>query len=212
MKLIQTNFEDGYHERLFYREQTNSQRNQARLRLLREYLPAGRLLEIGCGTGGFLSLAEAHFEVEGMDLSRSAIQSIQPHFGSRVRAANIEQAQLPALHYHAVAVFNILEHLQRPEKTVDKIFHALQPNGLLIGSVPFNSHLIGSLITRIGSYVDRTHVSTFPPETWRRIFAYAGFQHVEFFGEVNLGRNRCRYLRGKGWEHLSLNLMFVCQK
>ncbi|MBE0695743.1 MAG: hypothetical protein IH586_02360, partial [Anaerolineaceae bacterium] len=66
-------------------------------------------------------------------------------------------------------------------------------------------------ITRIGSYFDRTHISTFPPDAWQRIFTHAGFKDVLFFGEINLGRNHCRYLRGKSWPHFAFNLMFVCR-
>jgi 2-polyprenyl-3-methyl-5-hydroxy-6-metoxy-1,4-benzoquinol methylase len=210
MRLIQTDYNAGYHERFLYHETQNSPRNQARLKLIREFLPAGRLLEIGCGQCGFLALAEEYFSVEGMDLALPTIPALRDHFAQRLRAANIEQAQLPPAEYDVIAAFNILEHLHDPAAAAAKIHRALRPGGRLIGSVPFNSHLAGRLITRIGNFVDRTHVSTFPPHTWRHLFTQAGFQQVLFFGELNLGRNRCHYLRSQGWEHLALNLMFVC--
>ena len=212
MKFIKRNYEKGYHDSILYREAQNSQRNQARLGALLEYRQAGRLLEIGCGQAGFLGLAENHFEVEGMDVSRSAIESIRPHFGERVSVVNVEQRPLPRDRFDAIVVFNILEHLRQPHKVVDKLYHALSDGGVMIGSVPNHYGPVGEVVTHIGNFFDRTHVSVFNPETWGRIFKHAGFGETTFFGEVTIGRNRCRYLRGRLWPYLSFNLMFVCEK
>jgi SAM-dependent methyltransferase len=208
----QSNFEKNYHEKFFYREANDSQRNQARLKLIQSRHSGGKLLEIGCGTGGLLRLADAHYEVEGIDISRHAVQTLRAQFGERVRAADIEISPLPAARYDLVVAFNILEHLRRPEKAAAKIFQALRPGGLLVGSVPYNAHLVGRLVTRIGNHFDRTHISTLPPDAWMRILKHAGFAEVQFFGEIPFGRNRCRYLTGDGWENLAFNLMFIGSK
>lgn len=210
MKLIKRDYGQQYHENLAYRESDNSQRNQKRLAALLELRSNGRLLEIGCGTGGFLRLAEPHFSVEGMDVSKYAVQAIQPHFGERVRVGNVELHPLPLNQYDVVVVFNILEHLRQPQKVVERIAASLKPGGVMIGSVPNNQGLVGGLVTRLGNFFDRTHVSTFTPEVWARIFRHAGFQQINLFGEVTLGRNRCYYLRGPNWPELSFNLMFTC--
>jgi 2-polyprenyl-3-methyl-5-hydroxy-6-metoxy-1,4-benzoquinol methylase len=180
--------------------------------LLLKYKLEGSLLEIGCGKAGFLRLADQYFDVEGMDISQYAIQAIRPHFGDRVRVGNIEQHPLPAARYDVIAVFNILEHLRQPNQVIKRLSNALNPGGLVIGSVPNNQSLVGGLVTRIGNFFDRTHVSTFVPGVWQHLFAHAGFNSIDFFGEVTLGRNHCRYLRGQFWPHLSFNLMFICTR
>lgn len=212
MKLIKRDYSKSYHENLAYRESENSQRNHQRLQALLEHKTGGSLLEIGCGMGGFLRMAEQHFAVEGMDVSSYAVEAMRPHFGERVRVYNVEQRPLPREQYHVIAVFNILEHLRQPNKVIDKISAALQPDGLLIGSVPNNQGVVGGLVTRLGNFVDRTHVSTFTPDVWQRMFNRSGFRSIDFFGEITLGRNRCRYIRRPIWPHISFNLMFVCKK
>lgn len=212
MKLIKRQYEKEYYDNPIYRESENSQRNQSRLTVLREHQPSGRLLEIGFGQGGFLRLAEAFFDVEGMDVSSDAVNAIRPYFGSRVSVVNVEQRPLPRCRYDAIAVFNILEHLRRPHKVIDKLSAALNPGGVLIGSVPNNQSLVGSVATLLTNFFDRTHVSTFKPEVWRRLFEHAGFRQIILFGEVTIGRNHCKYLRGSIWRHLSFNLMFICKK
>ncbi len=212
MNIVKKEYNQHYHENFAYREADDSQRNHARLDALMAYKSGGRLLEIGCGTGGFLRLAERHFAVEGVDVSDYAIQSIQPHFGERVRVANVEQDGLPEGRYDVIVVFNILEHLHQPHQVAEQIFSSLAPQGVMLGSVPNNYGLVGGLVTRVGNFVDQTHVATFPPNIWRNSFEAAGFQLQDFFGEVTLGRNRCFYLRGPRWPDLSFNLMFACHK
>jgi 2-polyprenyl-3-methyl-5-hydroxy-6-metoxy-1,4-benzoquinol methylase len=211
MRLIQTDYEEGYHEGPLYREPPESQRNRGRLALLREYLSGGSLLEIGCGMGGFLRLAEKHFAVEGIDISRHAVNRIKRYFGQRVWQSDIEVQSLSRA-YNVITVFNVLEHMHRPAAVIEKLYNALENGGVLIGSVPNNFGLVGSVSTRAGNYFDRTHVSTFPPEVWRGLFERVGFGTPEFFGEVTITRAHALYLRGRFWPWLSFNLMFVCRK
>lgn len=212
MKLIRRQYQEGYHQAIFTREAPFSQRNQARLGLVLHYQPGGKLLEIGCGMGGFLRLAEKYFSVQGIDLSRSAIEAIRPHFGERVSLLNFEQSPLPGTGYDVIAVFNLFEHLRHPARAAERLYSALKTGGLMAGSVPNNFGLVGGINTCLLNFIDRTHISTFTPKTWRRIFHHAGFQDVRFFGEVTLGPNHCRYLTGQVWPYLAFNLMFVCLK
>ncbi len=212
MKLIKQNYEEGYHENVLYREAHKSQRNRARLELFTAEKPDGRLLEVGCGQCGFLRLARERYDVHGIDISRTAVDAAQQEFGDRVHVANLERDNLPQYAYDAVAVFNILEHLQDPAGAVQKLYGALDQGGVMIGSVPNNSGPVGSVVTVIANYFDRTHVSTYPPVQWRNIFQQAGFAQIEFFGEITIGRNRCTYMRSNAWEPLSFNLMFLCRK
>jgi 2-polyprenyl-3-methyl-5-hydroxy-6-metoxy-1,4-benzoquinol methylase len=212
MSLFKRNYGPGYYENILTREKPNSQRNQNRLNTLMDLKSNGRLLEIGCGKAGFLHLAEGRFDVQGIDISHAAINAIRPHFGERVSVLNVEQRPLPGSGYDVIAAFNILEHLHQPHKVVDKLFRALSAGGLLFGSVPNNFGPVGRLATLLSNTFDRTHVSTFTPETWKRIFSHAGFQKIDFFGELNFGPNRSRYLRGGFWPYLSYNLMFICRK
>jgi SAM-dependent methyltransferase len=162
--------------------------------------------------GGFLQVAEGEYDVEGIDVSRFAIRSLRSHFGCRVRACNIEQWPAPKNKYDVIAVFNILEHLRQPQVVVAKMKAALSEDGVFIGSVPNNSGIVGKLVTRVGNFFDRTHVSTFTPSTWWGIFREAGFSTIRFFGEVTVGRNRGYYFRTKDWHQYSFNLMFLCTK
>lgn len=212
MGIIKREYEEGYYEGPLTREAQNSQRNRARLAALLSRQPGGRLLEVGCGKGGFLRQAEKHFRVEGIDLSAYAVNRLKSHFGDKVNVFNIEQRPLQVSEFDVVIAFNVLEHLQQPGKVVDKLFHALTSGGVLFGSVPNNYGLVGGVATLLNNFFDRTHISTFTPETWERIFRQAGFTQVHFFGEITVGPNICRYINGQAWKYFSFNLMFLCDK
>lgn len=176
------------------------------------YHKQGRLLEVGCGLGGFLNLAQQHFEVFGIDISAYAIERLRPKYGEHVSRMDLERDQLAVGQFDVVAAFNILEHLFRPEIALEQIYQNLADNGILFGSVPNNTPLIGWLHTGLTNFFDRTHISTYPPTRWRQLFREMGFRKIQFFGEIVLGGNFCIYVRNTMWSRISLNLMFICEK
>lgn len=176
------------------------------------YRRQGRLLEVGCGLGCFLNLARRQFEVFGIDISEYAIDMLRPKFGEYVRKKDLEKDRLTAGKYEVIAAYNIFEHLVRPEIALEHVYRGLTDDGILFGSVPNNTPLIGRLHTRLTNFFDKTHRSTYPPGRWRRLFQETGFQKIHFFGEVVLGGNICFYVRNRLWPRFSLNLMFICEK
>jgi SAM-dependent methyltransferase len=178
------------------------------------YKQKGKLLELGFGHGGFLSLAGKHFDYTGIDHSHRVISRIQPLLNDRmaVRRGNIEQEDLGRDHFDVVAAFNILEHLHEPASTVKKIHTGLRDTGILIGSVPNNHYLLGKISTVLSNIGDRTHCSTFTPGRWRRIFEEAGFREIILFGELLFTKYLAVYIRHPLWRYYTYNLLFVCKK
>jgi 2-polyprenyl-3-methyl-5-hydroxy-6-metoxy-1,4-benzoquinol methylase len=212
MPLFRTRYNRDYFHSPFTRQRHASQRNCQRLSLIRSLCPAGVLLEVGCGTGEFLRLAQPHYTVECMEISDYAAQRVEDELGIRPRVVNIEEATVPFQRYHVIAAFNVLEHLYDPGSVLRKMYYSLRPGGLLVGSMPLNYALLGSLHTLLTNLFDRTHVSTLPPGRWQKLFAQAGFRPVSFFGEFMFGPNRNRYVRSPLWPYLSFNLMFAAYK
>lgn len=201
-----------YFDHIFRREQQNSHRNQSRLKMIYETHNTGNLLEIGCGQGDFLRLAAQQFNVEGIDISRHAVESLKGWGNGSVRRENVEQSQLGSKHYEVVVAFNVLEHLREPAQVIEKTFASLKPGGVFVGSMPLNTAILGRIHTGLTNIFDRTHVATYSPDRWNFLFNAAGFQPVEFFGEMILTRNYCHYVRKPGWKWLSFNLMFRCMR
>lgn len=190
----------------------NSQRNRNRLGEILSSKREGTLLEIGCGKGEFLRMAERYFQIEGIDISEYAIDSSKPFFNDRIKKENIEYSRLPANAYNVIAAFNVLEHLRNPDDSIRKVYNALKPDGIFIGSVPHNATLVGKSFTALTNIFDQTHCSTYPPNCWYSLFETTGFSKISFYGEIMLGKNLNSYLRHRFWRYMALNLVFLCEK
>jgi SAM-dependent methyltransferase len=212
MPTKQIPYDKGYYENAFARLARNAKRYQNRLRVIRETVKPGPLLEIGCGKGDLLSLVAGEYEAEGIDISSHAVEALRDRRAFRVRQDDIQVSPLEEDYYEGIAAFNVLEHLREPAPVLQKIVKALRPGGALIGSVPYNAAVLGRFHTLLTNIMDRTHVSTYSPDRWRGLFEEAGFRQVEFFGETNLAIIASWYLRGGLWNWFTLNLMFVCRK
>jgi SAM-dependent methyltransferase len=205
-------YDRHYFESILQRGARNSKRNRNRLELIRRYVKQGSLLEIGCGQGNFLRVADEHFTIEGIDISSYVVKNITDLPADNIRRADIERASLPERAYEVIAAFNVLEHLLDPPPVLEKIRRALREDGLFVGSVPYNGALIGRVHTAITNLLDQTHVSTYRAGRWHRLFGTAGFREIQLFGEVMLGKSWSFYIQNRLWPYLALNLMFVARR
>lgn len=211
LRIIRNNYNKEYFRSPLYKQKFGSQRNYLRLNAIRKLKNRGLLLDVGCGGGEFIHTARKYYQAEGIDISEYAVKSVLSR-GHKARMADISKTKLPENSYDIITVFNILEHIESPQDSVENLYAALKKEGIIIGSVPNNYGLIGRLSTRLTNFFDRTHRFTPAPKTWHTIFNRAGFAKIKFLGEFTLSRNIARYLDFTGWGHFSFNLVFICHK
>lgn len=121
-----------------YVGQEAARRRQARRRLwlLRHLPPAwparGRLLDIGCAAGFFLAEAQAHYEVQGVELSAWSSAYARDRLGLRVFTGTLVQAALPAAHFDIVTLWDVIEHVPDPVPLLTEAARVLKPGGRLV--------------------------------------------------------------------------------
>ncbi len=99
--------------------------------------PSGRLLDFGCGNGGFLRAFAEQFpgwHLEGAETDRrhlAALQSI-PRFE---RLHGVEITALPC-GYDAISLVHVLEHLENPAKALAALRGKANENAMLFVEVP----------------------------------------------------------------------------
>jgi SAM-dependent methyltransferase len=139
--------------------------------------PAPRLLDVGCGTGLFLHLAqERGLDVEGIELSPSAVAYARENYGLQVQEGTLASATLPESSFHVVTMWHVLEHLPDPVAALRAIERALVPGGLLLVGVPNVASVEARLFGRRWFSLDAPrHLVHFAPETLGQALEGAGY-------------------------------------
>jgi SAM-dependent methyltransferase len=109
-----------------------------RRRALR-YLPfvgEGRLLDYGCGAGGYVAtMAAAGWRAEGMDLSDAAVAAGRDA-GLKLHQGTLPGADLPAGSFDAVTMWQVIEHVRSPLATLKAVRELLRAGGLGLVACP----------------------------------------------------------------------------
>lgn len=105
---------------------------------LEPFHPGRDLLEIGCSTGEFLEIANAHgHRVVGIDPSAAAVRYLNSRLPNLdVRRAFVDDASLPSSGFDVIVAFHVLEHVQDPVGFLHQAMSRLRPHGLIYVRVP----------------------------------------------------------------------------
>lgn len=124
--------------------------------IVRKFVRAGRLLEIGPGLGGFAYLAKgAGFSVETVEMDERCCQFLRGVVGvgaTQTSDARAVLEQSPPL--HVVALWHVLEHLADPMETLEAAAAALSPRGILVLGTPNPAALQLSLFSARWAHLD----------------------------------------------------------
>jgi SAM-dependent methyltransferase len=115
---------------------TLAQRLRARSAARRLFAGA-RVLDIGCGNGGFLAaMAARGFRVEGTERDAGSAARAKSGRDFAVHAGDLTALPLTTGTYDLVTLWHVLEHLRDPAATLTRIHELMVPGGLLVLSLP----------------------------------------------------------------------------
>jgi 2-polyprenyl-3-methyl-5-hydroxy-6-metoxy-1,4-benzoquinol methylase len=96
------------------------------------YQPNGRLLEIGCGDGNYLSpMRELGWEIHGIEPDPIAAEKVTRTVGAKIWPGNLETAQVPDGHFDAVVALHSIEHVYDPVIFLERAAGFLRRGGFL---------------------------------------------------------------------------------
>lgn len=104
----------------------------------------GKLLDIGCGPGYFLTTARQHgWKATGLDIS-GGIVDLGRKRGETVFCCTVEEfaSEHPEERFDFISLFNILEHLVYPAKALAAVKKILKKDGIVIIETPTEDSLI----------------------------------------------------------------------
>jgi len=113
-----------------------------------------RALEVGCGIGFLRAQIEAitHWTIDGADLNEAALQKAIPSRG-RTMLYNLEHRHEGLKEqYDIIILFDVLEHIEYPERFLTAALWHLKPGGRLIINVPALQPLYSRYDQFVGHY------------------------------------------------------------
>lgn len=165
-------------------------------RELCSYLPTfySKVLEIGCGAGGFRSNLDLQHEYWGVEPTDNIANEAANKL-DRVLHGTYEQvsSQLPEQYFDLIICNDVIEHMLDPESFMRSVRSKLSSNGVIVGSIPnvrFLLNLYELLADKDWRYkdsgiLDRTHLRFFTEKSILRLFNENSFR-VEYFSGVNV--------------------------
>jgi len=150
------------------------------LKVMKQELPAGWILDIGCGTGSLMEqLALGGYDVSGVDASDECIQRTRERLSRFtqntpriVKKGRAEQIDFPDKSFDAVIAAEVLEHVEGDGLAVKEFYRLLKPGGLCLITVPANPALWDASDEMSG------HKRRYSKDDLLRLFNSASF-HVE---------------------------------
>jgi 2-polyprenyl-3-methyl-5-hydroxy-6-metoxy-1,4-benzoquinol methylase len=150
---------------------------------------SSKVLDVGCGYGGFVRTAHAltGCEIHGIDNDQHSIAQAQYASTAWPRiqfmAGQADSSQYGAEQFDVICFFQSLEHMMRPIETLKHIQPWLKPGGICVIEVPNFAGLWRQVFGRwwLPLLVPQHRVH-FTPRTLRQTMEAAGFQTVSQTG------------------------------
>jgi 2-polyprenyl-3-methyl-5-hydroxy-6-metoxy-1,4-benzoquinol methylase len=172
--------------------------NKARRRMHQDFARrflvggSGRLLDMGCGLGFFLKAVSpyANWEAYGCEISPAAVRYARETLGlQNVIRTRLEDADLPRSSFDLVTMWDVLEHVLRPDPLLGRCYSLLREGGICFIRTPnISVHLPRARLVRLMlgmrptvSYLQaRHHLHHYSKSSIRRLLERNGFSRVEF--------------------------------
>jgi 2-polyprenyl-3-methyl-5-hydroxy-6-metoxy-1,4-benzoquinol methylase len=139
-----------------------------------------RILDVGCGTGGFLLAARSEgADVVGCDVCPRACDFVREQLGIPVHHAELEACASRIGHVDAITMINLVEHPVHPLAGVRAARGILNTEGLLLLHTPNGGEAGRDIETAkkwVGFRVDLEHLQYFSPQTINWLSRELGLQ------------------------------------
>jgi SAM-dependent methyltransferase len=152
---------------------------------IKQYQPNGKLLELGCITGPFLSLArDLGYDGTGVEPDPWSAAYARRTFGLTVHETPVPDLHFEDQTFDVIAMFHVMEHLTRPMDTLLDLRRILKDTGLLAIEIPIIDTLYPMTMGRRHRHYIFDHTLFLSRKMAAEFLHKAGFEivHTELTG------------------------------
>ena len=162
------------------------------LKNISTYVPSGKLLDVGCGRGELLYVAQKQgWQVKGVELSENFAHFAKQRFGLNIEVGNIKNLNFKDEEFDVICLISVLQHTYDPQEILHELHRILKKKGLLfIETMNQDSwvYKFSDLYLNFGSQKRTSHLSpTFPsyqvygfsPKSISKILKLTGFKIIK---------------------------------
>ena len=181
---INQEYEESYHavtidpdgkKRYLLEERENNIRGMPEIVGWVNELPGGKILDIGCGPGWFLSTLGSEWDRHGVEISRFA-SSIAQKYG-KIHNGTLKSYEETC--FDVIIMNHVIEHISDPIPFLEEVKLKLKPSGVfIIGTPDFDSAAARRYGDNFRLLNDPTHVSLFSLDSMSRCLRDLGF-HID---------------------------------
>ena len=179
------------------------QDDERRYRSFRHLFENKKLLDYGCGWGGFLSLFGSSENLHGLEIKPECLEVLEKN----LKHIPIKQEIIDFEHkFDVITMFHVLEHMPNQVEVLRNIKDNLEPGGKLIIEVPSANDFLFKF-ENLKSYRDFTffseHLILHTYKSLKRFLEVAGFKHIEinFFQRYGLNNHLGWFVENKPGGH-----------
>lgn len=176
---VYKNYVDVVDDEYLRHRKTRELTAQAVLKVIKRYVSSGKLLDVGCATGDFISQARNFgYAAEGLEPSRWSSEI------ARKRRIKIYPETLKSLaarypqRYDIITMWGVIEHFENPKIELSYICKLLKPDGLLVLWTGDVSSIISRLMGRKWWYWQGQHIQYFTKQSIDLLTQDAGFKKI----------------------------------
>lgn len=155
-----------------------------------------KLLDIGCGTGAFVSYSLSHgYDAYGLDFDTASLSVAwkNPELKKRVFHGNAQamKSSLPDFKFDVVTLFEVLEHVDDIHSFMRQIQELLSPGGIIVIYVPLGNRWSLRFNKREPADYPPNHLTRWTVKSLRVLLGRFGFSVLkEVESPVSLGLYR----------------------
>ncbi|MCG2725693.1 MAG: class I SAM-dependent methyltransferase [Elusimicrobia bacterium] len=175
-----------------------------RVKKIKKLKSPGKILDIGCGAGGFLSdMQKEGWAVYGCDLDSNICDTAKNSTGLKnIYTGDVLFLDFPDNFFDVITLWHVLEHLTNPKDTLRKINKLLKDGGILIVESPDFSSIQSKFFKDKWFSLDLPrHIHQFSPKTVKKICNSASLEIFKkdyiinsYINFVSLKKSLLRYI------------------